>query len=571
MYILGFTISSHDASACLMKDGKVITLVEEERVSRVKGAPNSLPIKATIACLKHNDITLNDLSYISVSWNVEKYNGYMQDFYTHLSEKFIKDKVTIQSEKELLNRFKKENVEFRIRQGFLNEGITEKLPPILYYDHHLCHAASTFFASGFDESLIITVDGSGEEVATGIWHGVGEKINKIHAYNLPNSLGWFYSCITEYLGFTPNQSEGTVMGLAAYGQENEKIRKVLEKIVYISDEGEYVVNPYYIFFGDHTYGKRFTDKLVKELGIPRKKTEDILQIHKDIAYIAQDILEKVMLNIVEKFTKKYKIRKLCLAGGIAMNCKMNGIIGHSNLIDDIFIQPASSDSGSSLGSAMLASLDNGFNPRFNMKNAYYGLELRDIEIEKALILSKVKFKKINDVSLEAAKMLANHKIVGWVQGAMEIGARALGNRSILANPSKKENKDILNNLVKFREPWRPFAPSFTIERFREIFPEENECPFMIYAINADENLKEQIVAAVHVDNTIRAQSVSVEDNKLYHDLIKKFYVLTGIPAVLNTSFNIKGEPIVCTTADALRCFFSTGIDVMFIGSFMVEK
>jgi len=570
MYILGFTISYHDAAACLMHNGELINFIEEERLTRVKGSPKSFPIKSTLACLKRANITLSQVDYIAVGLNLEKYDYKMQEFYKHLDSKYEKDMITKISEKMILEDRDKERVLYRIKQDFMKEGVTDELPPFIFVDHHLSHAASSFYCSGFEKSLIITIDGSGEEICTAIWEGNEREIRLIDLYNIPNSLGWFYSCITEYLGFKDNQQEGTVMGLAAYGKDDKYIRQVLEKILSVDKKG-YSINPYYIFYGQHSFGKRFTDKLVNELGQPRVRNSIVTDKHKNIAYIAQNILEEAVKMLVTKYIDMTGLHNICLAGGVAMNCKLNGEIVKMPQVDKLFIQPASYDAGTSLGAAMVVSDKNGFDPRFKMEHTYWGIEYSNNEIEQELKIAKVRYKYIENPSLIAAKYLSQGSIIGWFQGAMELGARSLGARSILANPSESSMKDKLNNQVKFREYWRPFAPSMTNINYNKIFDTKHLSSFMLLALTVKDEYIDKIPAVVHIDKTARPQIVEEKYNKKYWELLNNFFELTSIPCVLNTSFNIKGEPIVCTVHDALRCFYSTGLDALFIGDFLLEK
>lgn len=571
MYILGITEIGHNPAACLLKNGKLLSFIEEERLSRIKCSPGTYPMKAIKYCLNNSNIDLANVKEIAVGWNIDKYTNFMENFYNNLDKTYIKDDITKLSEKFILNRFDKNRISYNFMKEFLNLRYKKsEIPPISFVDHHLSHSASTFYCSGFDKALIFVIDGSGEELCTSIYLGNGLDMKLIKKYEIPNSLGWFYSSITEYLGFSSNNHEGTVMGLAAYGKNNDNIRRVLEKILTIGD-GTYKINPEYIFYGQHSYNLRFTDMLVDALGLPRKKEDDILEKHKDIAYIAQDMLEHAVKLMVEKYIKEYEIKNICLAGGVAMNCKLNGEILKLNNVNKLFIQPASNDAGSCLGSAMITSIKSGYDPRFKMTHAYWGSEFSNVQIERSLKTAKVRYEKVDNISTMAAEYIANGKVVGWFQGRLEFGSRALGNRSILANPSNPKTKDYINNNIKFREYWRPFAPSFTEESFKKLFNTSHEAYFMLTALPMDNCYKKIIPSVVHVDGTSRPQSVSKEVNNKYWMLINEFEKITSIPAVLNTSFNVKGEPIVCSPEDALRCFFSTGLDALFIGDFLIKK
>lgn len=570
MYILGITEKGHDSAACLMKDGKLICMVEEERLSREKNAKGKYPIRAIKYCLESNGISLSDITYIAVGWNVKKYENVMIDLYAKLDRQYEKDALTRSNEEDIFFRFRNGKLEKNLKSSFLSQGIKDPLPPIIYVDHHVAHALSTYHCSGFNEALIFCIDGSGENYTTTVWLGNDKDINLVTEYELPHSLGWFYSCITEFLGFSPNQQEGTVMGLAPYGKRNSYVRSVLERILHISDD-RYVVNPEYIFYGNHSYGNKFTDRLVDELGIPRQRNEEIGEIHKDIACEAQDLLETVVRHLVETHVNKTGVRNVCFSGGVAMNCKLNGYIAQLSCVDRFFVQPASYDAGTSLGAAISVFHELGVDTRYKMEHPYWGCCYSNEQIEQILKFAKIKYRKLDDVSFVAATYLNNNKIIAWFQGAMEIGARALGARSILANPLRKDMKDVLNNQVKFREWWRPFAPSMTIENYKAIFGAKHIEPFMLTAMQVPTVDASRIPSVVHVDMSARPQCVDPKTNFRYWKLLDDFYSISGVPAVLNTSFNVKGEPIVCSPNDALRCFFSTGIDALFIGDFLVEK
>ncbi len=574
MYILGISEAGHNAAACLIKDGKLLNFIEEERLTRVKASPNTYPIKASMFCLQNNGISLNDVSYIAVGWDVQKYNGYMQNFYLNLGRKYAKDDTTELTERLLLERFDEKVLRFRLQREFRKSGYYGDLPSLVFVEHHLAHAVSSFYCSGFDSAYVLVIDAAGEELATSIWYCKDMEMKLVKSFQLPNSLGWFYSSITEFLGFQVNNHEGKLMGLAPYGKENDKIRKVLKKMVSFRN-GEYEVNPYYIFYGTHSYGERFTDELVNELGSPRKQNEPLTNYHKDLAYTTQKILEEIVVNLVREYcVLGGEENRLCLAGGVAMNCSLNGVLAVLPEINQIFIQPASNDAGSSLGAAMYVSQLNGYDPRFKMDHANWGIDFDRAQIIRALDTAKVRYTILgeNDVAHYASKYLADGKLIGWFQGKNEVGARALGARSILADPSSPRAKDLVNAQVKFREHWRPFAPSIADEHIDKLFEDHRVLtPFMITAAYTNADALNIIPSAIHVDGSARPQEVKANVLPRYWQLLMNFYNLKKTPAILNTSFNVKEEPIVCSPHDALRCFFSTGLDAMFIENILVEK
>lgn len=570
MYILGFTEAGHNSAACILKDGKLLTFVEEERFTRVKSSPRTYPIKASIYCLKKNNIKLSDVTAIAIGWNLNKYEEFMPKFYSELNKKYHKDAVTQLTEKMLLERFVKEKVLLQIKQGFLKEGIIDNLPQVRFVDHHLSHAASSFYCSGFSEAIAFVIDGAGENLATTIWKCSRKELSLIDQYEIPESLGWFYASITEYLGFKSNQEEGTVMGLAPYGRNNVDVHKVIDNMLYF-ENGRYIIDPSYIFYGEHNYGIRFTDRLVNELGKPRNRSSEMTKYYIDIAYETQKKLEEVVTELIKYYISVLNVHAVCLSGGVAMNCKMNGVISQMKDVKQLFVQPVSDDSGTSLGAAMIVSKEIGYSPINKLRHAYWGCEFSDMEIENTLKIAKVNYEKIDNASIIAAKHLADGKIVGWFSGKSEIGARALGARSILANPSIDGIKDIINSKVKFREYWRPFAPSIISERYYDVFGNVKYSPFMLLGLPLNKLSNKDIESTIHIDNTSRPQVVERRYNEKYWNLIYEFEKITGIPAVLNTSFNVKGEPIVRTPEEALRCFFSTGIDTLFLENYMLVK
>jgi carbamoyltransferase len=331
------------------------------------------------------------------------------------------------------------------------------------------------------------------------------------------------------------------------------------------------VDPAYTLFGPHSYGERFTDRLVDLFGLPRNRESGLTDFHQNLAFAAQSGLEEAVMAILTPFLRETGMKKLCIAGGVGMNCKMNGHILQSGLVDDIFVLPAANDAGSALGAAMKVSLDAGDDPRFTMAHPYWGPGFSDGQIEAALKEFKLKYTRPADVAVEGAKLLAAEKILGWYQGRGEVGARALGARSILASPLKKEMLDKVNREVKHREPWRPFAPVMPEENAADFYGSAAPSPFMILAFDVLENRRAVIPAVTHVDGTCRPQTIRRDENPRYYDLLKHFAAHTGVPVLLNTSFNVRGEPIVNTPADAVRCFFATGMDYLVIGPFLVGK
>lgn len=570
MNILGLSFHSYDTSACLFKGNRLVAFAEEERFRRIKHAVQLFPIHALTYCLKQGGLTLKDIDYISFGFDAEKHNnGYMRRFYDSIA--YEKDEATKAWELHNIALFSDNNIKEYIRINLLKAGITFPVPSVECYSHHLSHAASSFYCSGFNEAIALTIDGSGDDHAAVLWRCKGDEIKEIKSIQIPNSLGWLYASITEFLGFNANNGEGKVMGLAPYGKAVDDVENAFDDMVQLR-KGEYTVNPYNIFYGAHSYNKRFTDRMVDLLPLPPKdNTKDLFSGYQNIAFTLQDRLEKAVVSLVDFMVEKTGIKNLCLSGGVALNCKANGKIWSHCKLDNIFIQPISSDAGVSLGSALLCLKEHGISPHIPFTTSYLGPEYGNDEIKKVLDSNKLRYKKLKNAPRTAAELLHDGKIIGWFQGRMEAGPRALGGRSILANPLEAGVKDKVNNEVKFRHPWRPFCPSILHEKADEFFENSYFHPFMILAFDVKKGKIGKIPAVVHVDGTARPQMIRKEDNEKYYELIRNFGELTGAPVVLNTSFNVKGEPIVCSPLDGIRCFYGTGMDCLIIGDFLLTK
>jgi carbamoyltransferase len=437
------------------------------------------------------------------------------------------------------------------------KSATEEDPRVVFVRHHVAHAASAFFLSDFEEANIISLDGSGGQDAGLIGVGRGIEIEPFEYVDRETSWGYLYERYTERLGFRAHNDEGKVMGLAAYGDA----RGELFPFLHVNSGDGF---PYYDYEGLYEH--------LHEI-VQRSRDEyPVNDYHEHVAARLQYSLEQAVAGIAERLYERTGLRDLCLAGGTALNCSCNGKLLGLPFVDRVFIQPAASDSGTALGAAVYVHVQRtGERPRTEFDHAYWGPEYSNEEIEAALRLAKVPYRRPRDVAKEAAQLLAEGKIVGWFQGRMEVGPRALGGRSILAHPGDEAMKDAVNNNVKFREPWRPFAPSILAEYMEDYFGTDHPSPFMILAFEALEEAKRAIPAALHVDGTGRPQTVDRHSSPRYWELINEFRKLTGIPVVLNTSFNIESQPIVCTPKDALSTFFMCGLDALAIGDFILEK
>jgi carbamoyltransferase len=432
-----------------------------------------------------------------------------------------------------------------------------------FVDHHFAHAISAYAYSGYDDATVVVMDGRGASEASSIWHGHGGRIDHVLTIPFPDSVGFFYSEFTEFLGFHRNSDEWKVMGLAPYGKPGIDLSMFIDP-----QAGPYKVHTDRLNGnGDGSYSG-----WPAALGSPRESESEISDLHKDIAYAVQDMCEAAMMSVVRLALEKTRSKNLCLAGGVALNSKANGKIAASGLVDNIFVQPAASDDGVALGAALAPFLDGGQRlPLRPMRHAYLGPSFDDDAIEATLNTYKIRCARLSDPAATAAEFLSQGKILGWYQGRMEFGPRALGSRSIIADPRDPHMNAKVNNAVKFREWWRPFAPSLKKEAAPEYLESAFDSPFMILTAQVRQEKRSVIPSVTHVDGSARPQTVEKEINPLYYRLIDEFGKLTGVPVIMNTSFNLRGEAIVHTPTDAIRTFFSSGMDALVLGSFLVEK
>lgn len=573
-YHMGLFGYGPNPSAAILKDGALVAFAEEERYNRIKMSPNNLPVGALVYCLKEAGIGIGEVESIGFGWDCERYVEEMPGHHANFRADYPSDSdgYNVLQDEFLLNLYDPLRIRTEFQQSLALQGVV--LPPdkIRFLPHHLCHAASTFHASGFLSASVLTIDGSGEEASTVLWHASSEGIRELQRFNLPHTLGGYYATFTEFLGFKANQDEGKLMGLASYGKYSEALQAKLENILSFDPEsGDFRVNPYMRYLGSRKFGRRFTDAFVDVFGKPRLSQQKIETDHRDLAFNVQWRLEQVVQALARKLIAQTGDGNLCLAGGVAMNCCLNGKLALMPEVSKIFVQPASADNGIALGAAYLLANEERARESTPMVHAYWGNSYADEQIESALKESKLPYRRSEDLVGEVAAMLQAGKIVGWLQGRMEVGARALGGRSILASPVYPNMKDKLNLEVKHREDWRPFCPSMPIDDYRRYFDHGDHSDFMIMAFPVKEEMRAFIPSVVHVDGTARPQTVRRECNPRFYDLLKEFGRLSGHPVLINTSFNIQGEPVVCTPRDALRCFGGTGIDVLVMSDFIVDK
>jgi len=565
-----------DPAAAVICDGQVVAYVEEERLLRYKHAPNVFPLRSIQACLDLAGLQLRDLDCAVYGWDAPRYeSGDMARFYEEANLRHPPDEATRRWQQRNVGLFSPASLRRTLTSQLIRHfGVTaDEVPELVFYPHHRTHAAAAFFLSPCDEALVLTLDGSGDSECTVLWRGAGTTLEPIHRIEIPDSLGWFYAAITELLGFDAYDGEYKVMGLAAYGRENQDVREKLAQIVRPGPNGwDYVVEPRYIHHGAHTFSDRFTDELPELMGLPpRQGPRKIEPIHEDIAFEAQRLLEESVLRLLTHFRKETGLSKLCIGGGVALNVKMNSRIHRTDLFDDVYAFPIPNDSGLSIGAAIGLEVERTGKRPAALGHLYLGPSWTDDEIEIQLKSCGLAYRKCDDIAIDTAEVLADGKVVGWFQGRLEGGPRALGGRSILADPRRIEARDRVNAAIKFREYWRPFCPSLTVEAAQRFLVKATSAPFMILAFEATAEARERAPAVVHVDGTMRPQTVDRESNPRYHRLLEAFEAKTGVPVLLNTSFNVKGEAIVTTPRDAIRTFASTGLDALAIGSFLVEK
>ncbi len=557
VYALGINYYDHDAAVALVRDGRVVFAIAEERLSRIK-KDNSFPARSIRAALDHEGIELEDVAQVAFGWQ-RPGASFLHDLRCFASGKVPPSKRYLVGS---LRRCIRE-----INQGggahLLERQFGRPRRPVEFVDHHYAHALSAWLHSGFPEASVLIVDGRGAWEATTTWRAAGESCTLLEHHAHPDSLGFFYAGFTDFLGFRRNSDEWKVMGLAPYGKPGVDLGR------YISTNGRG-----YSVAARPVIGRHYGDVSAMEADFGRRRVpeSELTDREKDIAWAVQEACEVAMEGLARDLVGRTGLRKLCLAGGVAMNSKANGRILASGLVEDIFIQPAATDDGTAIGAALhAAALASGRFPRYRIEEVYLGPGYTDAEIEGFLRTCKITFTRPADVSRAAAELLAQGKIVGWFQGRMEFGPRALGSRSILADPRDEGMRDKVNAVAKFREGWRPFAPSVIQERAGEYFAGCTDSPFMILTFPVHERMKSVIPAVTHVDGSARVQTVRRDVNPAYHALIEHFGRLTGVPVVMNTSFNLREEPIVCAPKDAVRTFYSSGLDALCIGPFLVTK
>jgi carbamoyltransferase len=590
--ILGISAFYHDSAAALVVDGEIVAAAQEERFTRKKHDP-SYPEKAIEYCLSEANLSLDQVDYVVfydkpflkferlletyVAFAPKGFKSFRMAMPIWLREKlFLKDM--------LIKEIKKNDKSF--------DG-----SKLMFSEHHFSHAASAFYASPFEEAVVLTLDGVGEWATTTVAIGKGHKLDFVKEIHFPHSLGLLYSAFTYYIGFRVNSGEYKVMGLAPYGEPKYK-DLILDKLVDLKSDGSFRLDQSYFNYatGLTMVNQKFADLFGEPIREP--DTDKLTQFHMDIAASVQAVTEKIVLTMTRALAKEYNIPNLCMAGGVALNCVANGKILRDKAFENIWVQPASGDAGGALGGALAfwhteLNKPRTVNPNDSMKGSYLGSSYEQDFIEKELLECGAKFDSVAEDKMieQTAQALSDGKAIGWFQGRMEFGPRSLGGRSILGDPRSEEMQKTLNLKVKYRESFRPFAPSVLREDVSDWFEADYDSPYMLLVddVKKDKriemtqeeqslfgidklNIKRSSIPAVtHVDYSARIQTVHKETNPKYHALISKFKENTGCSVVVNTSFNVRGEPIVCTPEDAFRCFMGTELDVLVVGNCVLRK
>ena len=590
--VLGISAFYHDSAAAIVVDGEIIAAAQEERFTRKKHDA-SYPKNAINYVLKEAGLTLSQVNHVVfyekpflkferlletyIGFSPNGFKSFCMSMPSWLSEKLFQKKMLFNLLNEQDNNFK-------------------DIKKINFSEHHLSHAASAFFSSPYKEAIILTLDGVGEWATSTISKGYGNKIDILKEIHFPHSLGLLYSAFTYFLGFKVNSGEYKVMGLAPYGEPKFK-DIILKKLVDVKEDGSFRLSMDYFSYAT---GLTMTNnKFAKLFSIKKREPEDNLsQIHMDIAASIQAVTEEIVLRITRFLSKEFKLTNLCMAGGVALNCVANGKILKEGSFKNIWIQPASGDAGGALGAAQAfyyQELDNERNILKNdsMKGSYLGPQFNDNEVENELNNCGANYKNLtkDEIINETAIALSEEKAVGWFQGRMEFGPRSLGNRSIIADPRSETMQKTLNLKVKYRESFRPFAPAVLFEKVSEWFELNNESPYMLLVADVKKskqlkmteeqkrlfgidklNVKRSDVPSVtHVDYSARVQTVHKETNLLFYNLLEEFEKITKYPILVNTSFNVRGEPIVCSVTDAFNCFMGTDLDLLVCNNFILHK
>ncbi|MFH2203230.1 MAG: carbamoyltransferase [Elusimicrobiota bacterium] len=559
MNILGLSYMYHDSAACLVRDGEVLAAAAEERFLRIKHSVD-FPARAIRYCLQEGGLKIDDID--AIVFYEKPYLKFERILKSHL--------MTFPCSYKSFRRFLPMWLSYKLTVPDIIREHTGYRGKIYFTDHHYAHAASAFLPSPFERALIVTMDGTGEWSTLAVGKGEGTGIQLDRDLRFPHSLGLLYSAVTAHLGFKVNEGEGKVMGLAAYGKPS--FRRQFDRIIQVHEDGSFRLN--LDFFSFHYDLVMTNPRFAKLLCPPREPESELRDEHRDLAATLQAVVEEIVLKIVRSAHRTYGLDRLCLAGGVALNCVANGRILEDTPVKELFIQPASGDDGGALGSALyLHTRLHGGRSRWRMRDAFLGPSYSDEEVEECLRQRGARYEKLFDEELlpRTAALLAAGKIIGWFQGRMEFGPRALGNRSILADPRDPGMKDVLNERVKHRETFRPFAPAVCAEDAAAYFDCAQASPFMLLSVPVAEKMRGKLPSIVHVDGSARFQTVEEDVQPRFHKLLRAFAKEAGVPVLLNTSFNLRGEPIVCTPREAYNCFCSTEMDYLVMNRYLIRK
>ena len=574
MYILGLNAYHGDSAACIFKDGKLIAAIEEERIRRVKHWAG-FPSESIKFCLEECGISIEDIDHITISRDpsANVYKKITHSLKNLVSFKALKDRLS--------NTRKVSSIKSELADVF---QISEKSikAEIINVEHHRAHIASAFFASPFEESAVLSIDGFGDFTSTMIGIGKGTKIEVLDSVIYPHSVGVFYTAFTQYLGFENYGDEYKVMGLSPYG--NPTMVDKIKDVLIFKDDGLFEINKKYFTHpkdgvtmswedGNPFIENIFSPYMEEVFGKARKKDDELTQYHKDLAASIQRVTEELIFHILNHLQKRTGLKNICIAGGVAQNSVANGKILDNTTFDNLYIPPAGHDAGTAIGSALWLYNHIQDNERIDpMQHSYFGAKFSDDEVEEYLKSEGIKYKKYSDDELNevVANQLVNAGVIGWFQGRAEFGPRALGHRSIICDPTRDDAKELINAKIKRREPFRPFAPSILKEQVSEYFEKDDNVPFMEKVFQFKEDKKAKLSAVVHVDGSGRLQSVDKNVSPKYYSLIETFYKKTGTPILLNTSFN-ENEPIVNTPAEAYACFERTSMDMVVMGNIVVTE
>ncbi len=592
-YIIGISAYYHDSAAALLADGEILAAAQEERFTRKKHDAG-FPANALQYCLDEAGIDLTDISdVVFYDKPLVKFERLLETYLAYAPKgfrSFIAAMPVWLKEKLYLKSTLKKQL------ATLGECSKQALPTLLFAEHHQSHAASAFFPSPFEKAAVLCLDGVGEWATTSAWLGQGNQLKALWEIDFPHSLGLLYSAFTYYTGFRVNSGEYKLMGLAPYG-EPKYVDLILDHLLDLKDDGTFRLDMSYF---NYATGLTMTnDKFADLFGGPARTPETGLsQKEMDIACSIQVVTEDIVLRLARTIQKETGADYLCLAGGVALNCVANGVLLRENIFRDIWIQPAAGDAGGALGAAQVAWYEKYRAERIvttpdSMKGSYLGPKYKDPQIETELDAIGAEYTRLDDAELmpKLAQILADEKVVGWFQGRMEFGPRALGGRSIIGDPRSQKMQSVMNLKIKYRESFRPFAPSILAEDVAEFFVQDRPSPYMLIVAPVQEKHRlpmtgeqqklfgieklnvprSSLPAITHVDYSARIQTVHKETNPRYHALISAFRDKTGCPVLVNTSFNVRGEPIVCTPEDAYRCFMRTGMDYLVVENYLMSK